>query len=107
MTPRCRLRTQLFDSVDVLKNQSELPKSTETQQPHIGGPILQGSHNVLINGKSAARVSDSVHCEHQPDTIINGAEGVLINNKPIARENDKTGHGGEIKNGSHNIIIGE
>ncbi|MBL7560896.1 PAAR domain-containing protein [Olleya sp. YSTF-M6] len=30
--------------------------------PHVGGPILNGSPNVIINGKLAARMGDMSAC---------------------------------------------
>lgn len=74
---------------------------------HVGGPIISGSPNVLINSIPAARVSDKATCMAPPDTIAKGSAGVQINGKPAARITDTTAHGGVIVAGSVNVLIGE
>lgn len=73
---------------------------------HIGGPITQGSPNVLINGKPAATIGSICTCIGPPDTVVTGNSTVLINGKPIACVGDMTAHGGIIVSGSSNVIIG-
>lgn len=72
------------------------------------GSIMAGSPNVLINGRPAARVMDSVACSLHgtPDAIGQGASGVFINGLPAARVGDKIVCGGVIVSGSGNVIIG-
>lgn len=65
-----------------------------------------GSHNVMIGGMPAARVSDMAVCTGPPDTIVQGSATVLINGKPAARMGDMTGHGGSIVMGCPNVLIG-
>ena len=57
-----------------------------------GGTILTGSTNVLIGGRPAARVGDTVLCAlHGPGVISLGSFTVLINGMPAARIGDMTG----------------
>ncbi|WP_245594221.1 PAAR domain-containing protein [Acidiphilium rubrum] len=74
--------------------------------PHIGGPILTGSPNVLIGGLAAARVTDKVTCVGPPDAIVMGSPTVLINGLMAARMGDQTAHGGMIVGGLGTVLIG-
>jgi len=74
--------------------------------PHVGGPILLGSPNVLIGGLPAARVTDMATCVGPPDVIIIGSMTVLINGLPAARMGDQTAHGGTIVLGCLQVLIG-
>lgn len=74
--------------------------------PHVGGPVTQGSPNVLINGKPAVTIGSICSCVGPPDTVVTGNSTVLINGKPIACVGDQTAHGGIIVSGSSNVIIG-
>jgi uncharacterized Zn-binding protein involved in type VI secretion len=74
--------------------------------PHVGGPILTGSLNVLIGGLPAARVTDKVTCVGPPDMIVMGSPTVLINGLPAARMGDQTAHGGIIVGGLGTVLIG-
>lgn len=75
-------------------------------KPHVGGPIMLGSVNVLIGGMPAARVSDIVTCVGPPDSVVVGSATVLINNLPAARLGDSTAHGGAIVVGFPQVLIG-
>lgn len=79
----------------------------------VTGPVTQGSNDVIINGKPAARAGDSgihgVCCGLNKFTITGGAPSVFFNGKPAARQTDTTIHCGGIgnlKQGSSNVIIG-
>lgn len=74
--------------------------------PHVGGPILLGSPNVLIGGLPAARVTDMATCVGPPDVIVLGSMTVLINGLPAARMGDQTAHGGTIVLGCLQVLIG-
>jgi uncharacterized Zn-binding protein involved in type VI secretion len=74
--------------------------------PHVGGPVVTGSSDVLIGGLPAARVSDHATCVGPPDTIAQGSPTVFINGKPAARIGDMTQHGGVIITGCPTVIIG-
>jgi uncharacterized Zn-binding protein involved in type VI secretion len=75
--------------------------------PHTGGPIIEGSSDVFIEGKPAARVGDKAVCRvGGPDTIVVGEPTVLINGKPLAFIGSKTAHGGVVSGGSDGVFLG-
>lgn len=74
--------------------------------PHVGGPCLPGSTNVLINCLPAERKGDKAICVGPPDTIVGGSATVKINGQPAARVLDAMAHGGKIVMGSPNVFIG-
>lgn len=74
--------------------------------PHVGGPIVAGSPNVLIGGLPASRVGDTCLCIGPPDSIAAGSGTVLTNSKPAARMGDGTSHGGKIVAGNATVLIG-
>jgi uncharacterized Zn-binding protein involved in type VI secretion len=74
--------------------------------PHVGGPVINGSSDVLIGGLPAARVSDELTCVGPPDVIVMGSPTVLINGLPAARLGDQTAHGGVIVGGFPTVLIG-
>lgn len=75
--------------------------------PHVGGPIITGSPNVMTGGPFAARVTDTCTCVGPPDAIARGSLGVIINNLCAARLSDQTIHGGAIVIGLPTVLIGE
>jgi uncharacterized Zn-binding protein involved in type VI secretion len=75
-------------------------------KPHVGGPIIMGSPNVLIGGMPAARVGDPAACVGPMDVIAMGSGTVLINGQPAARMGDMTAHGGVITLGYGQVLIG-
>lgn len=74
--------------------------------PHVGGPVVAGSANVLIGGLPAARLGDMMVCCGPPDTIVVGSGTVLINGIPAARMGDSSAHGGKIVAGVATVLIG-
>ncbi|MDC9821171.1 PAAR domain-containing protein [Pectobacterium polonicum] len=80
-------------------------------------PIIEGSGDVIINGKPAARKSDGVllhacPCPNMPHGVHNraisaGSGTVIINGKLAARIGDAIGCGGSVAAGSGNVIIGD
>ncbi|AOR63417.1 PAAR domain-containing protein [Pectobacterium wasabiae] len=80
-------------------------------------PIIEGSGDVIINGKPAARKGDGVllhacPCPNMPhgihDRAISAGSGtVIINGKLAARIGDAIGCGGSVAAGSGNVIIGD
>ena len=62
------------------------------------GPIVSGSPNVLVNGKSAARVGDTGRhaacCGPNTFEIVSGDSEVLINGRAAATQNSQTRHCG-------------
>ncbi|WMV72727.1 RHS repeat-associated core domain-containing protein [Xenorhabdus griffiniae] len=72
------------------------------------GAISQGSPNVIIEGKPAARTTvDLAACsKHPPPLIAQGSESVFINGQPAARVGDKLACGATIKSGASKVFIG-
>jgi uncharacterized Zn-binding protein involved in type VI secretion len=74
---------------------------------HVGGPILPaGCPTVVIEGRAAARVSDTCQCRGPIDAIGSGTPTVLIDGLPAARLGDSTLHGGIIIAGCATVLIG-
>ena len=79
----------------------------------VQGPAVQGSHNVIVNGKPGVRVGDQgIHgscCGLNRWAAAQGAPTVFINFQPAVRLNDKTLHCGgvgKIIECSSDVIIG-
>jgi uncharacterized Zn-binding protein involved in type VI secretion len=51
-----------------------------------GTGIQEGSPNVIINGRPAARLGDRTNC----GVIVRGSSNVFINGRPMARTGDNT-----------------
>jgi uncharacterized Zn-binding protein involved in type VI secretion len=66
-------------------------------------PAVEGSNNVLINGKAALRVGD-----HFADgsAVAAGAPHVFINGRPAARVGDPVSNGASVAQGSATVSIG-
>lgn len=75
--------------------------------PHVGGPIVTGSFNVITGGMPQARVTDMCVCVGPPDVIVKGSATVFVNNLPAARIGDLTAHGGVIVMGFPTVLIGD
>lgn len=74
--------------------------------PHVGGPIVMGSVNVITGGQLQARVGDLCVCVGPPDVIALGSTTVLVNGQPAARIGDLTAHGGTIVGMWPTVLIG-
>lgn len=74
--------------------------------PHVGGPDISGSPNVITGFMPQARVGDSLVCVPAVDKIAMGSPTVLVNNMQAARIGDSTVHGGKIVAGCPTVIIG-
>jgi uncharacterized Zn-binding protein involved in type VI secretion len=75
-------------------------------------PVIAGSPNVLIDGKSVARLGDPLahhsklkHSSH-PRTIADGSSTVVINGMPAAVTGSAISCGG-VAIGSGSVVIGE
>jgi len=77
--------------------------------PHVAGPIMTGSPNVITGMMPQARVTDMVLCAVPipPNAIAKGSLTVFVNNLPAARIGDLTMHGGAISTGFPTVIIGD
>lgn len=82
------------------------PAARATKDTVLGGTILTGSSNVLINGRPAAFLGSMVgpHTGHT-GVIIKGNPTVLINGKPAARMGDLTSCGHNVTTGSSNVWV--
>jgi len=74
--------------------------------PHVGGPIISGSSNVIICGNGAATFGSLAVCTGTMDQIAQGSSTVLINGLPAARQGDLSAHGGVIVQGCGTVLIG-
>ena len=74
--------------------------------PHVGGPIIMGSMNVITGGQPQARVTDLCICVGPPDMIALGSMTVLVNGLMAARIGDLTVHGGTIVGMCPTVLIG-
>jgi uncharacterized Zn-binding protein involved in type VI secretion len=75
--------------------------------PHVGGPIVSGSSNVLTGSIPQARITDKCVCVGPPDMIVQGSATVFVNGLPAARIGDMTTHGGVIVAGLPTVLIGD
>ena len=63
-----------------------------------GGKVLEGSANMIVDGKPVAREGDKVSCPiHGDTTIDSGSATYLVDGKPTARDGDKTACGATLK----------
>jgi uncharacterized Zn-binding protein involved in type VI secretion len=76
--------------------------------------IKEGSPNVNVNGRPAARgksakkVGDQCECPH-PSRLMQGSQWVAINSQPVARLedlNDNSHCSGEVGKASDNVFVG-
>ena len=83
------------------------PKVNPGPVPHVGGPDISGSPDVITGYMPQARKGDSLICVPAIDKIKKGSPTVLVNNRDAARIGDPTVHGGVIVVGCPTVIIGE
>lgn len=75
--------------------------------PHVGGPEISGSPDVIVGFQPQGRVGDTLICVPATDKVAMGSPTVLVNNKMAARLGDPTVHGGVLVSGCPTVIIGE
>jgi uncharacterized Zn-binding protein involved in type VI secretion len=73
--------------------------------PHVGGPEISGSADVITGYMPQGRVGDTLICVPATDKIAKGSSNVLVNGKMAARIGDSTVHGGVIVAGCPTVII--
>jgi uncharacterized Zn-binding protein involved in type VI secretion len=83
------------------------PKVNPGPVPHVGGPEISGSPDVITGFLPQGRVGDSLICVPAIDKVKQGSSNVLVNNREAARIGDPTAHGGVIVTGCPTVIIGE
>ncbi len=74
--------------------------------PHLGGPVMLGSPNVITGGMPQSRIGDLCLCVGPPDAIAMGSMTVIVNGMFAARVGDVTVHGGTIMMGMPTVLIG-
>jgi len=74
--------------------------------PHVGGPIVMGSPNVLTGKIPQARITDQCVCVGPPDVLVKGSVTVLVNKLMAIRIGDMTAHGGTVIVGLPTVLIG-
>lgn len=80
--------------------------------PHPGaGPAVNGSSDVLVNGRPAVRLGDpGLHaacCGPNQWKVAKGSPSVFINGRPLARLGDETAHcggSGRLVGGSPDVF---
>jgi uncharacterized Zn-binding protein involved in type VI secretion len=75
--------------------------------PHVGGPEVSGSPDVITGFQPQGRVGDTLVCVPATDKVAMGSPTVLVNNKMAARLGDPTVHGGVLVSGCPTVIIGQ
>lgn len=66
------------------------------------GTVTDGSHDVTIGGKPAARAGDGTT---SGAPLVEGSPNVLINGRPAAIAGGRTGCSGVVVGGSANVLI--
>ena len=74
--------------------------------PHVGGPEISGSPDVITGFQPQGRVGDTLICVPATDKVAMGSPTVLVNNKMAARLGDPTAHGGVLVLGCTSVLIG-
>jgi len=76
-------------------------------------PAIEGSSDIIINGKPAVRVGDAYiahgcnSCIPHPRNAAQGSSTVNFNGKPAVRVGDGINCGGKAQTGSGNVFIGD
>ena len=74
--------------------------------PHVGGPVLVGMPNLLINAMPTAVEGSLATCVGPPDAIAVGLPLVLVSGMPIAVLGSTTVHGGAVVLGMPDYVVG-
>ncbi len=80
----------------------------EKKTPHVGGPIMEGSPDVNINGLPAARCTDTAACEKvgAAPMIVTGPPTININGRRAAMVTSRVVHQGAVTGGSPDVFYG-
>ena len=93
----------LNGSLCVVGSQTQCPQYHDDRSPHVGGPIISGSSNVMIADQPVARVGDKAQCHGACDAITTGNTGILVNGRPVAIVQSSTAHGGQVITGHESV----
>lgn len=76
-------------------------------------PLIEGSPDVVVNGKPAGRVGVDNYATHgciihpgHSAVVANGSSTVFINRQPAARIGDPVSCGGNVMQGSSDVFVG-
>lgn len=82
-----------------------MPQDKDDCPSHGIHTIVTGSGDTEINGLPAGRVTDKIDCPG-PAQIATGALTVTVNGQPLGRTFEISSHGGPIKTGAENVVVG-
>lgn len=73
------------------------------------GPIIEGSPDVFIEGRPAARMTDKAACskESSPQPIVEGSETIFVNGLPLSRLGHQLLCGAKIDEGAKSVFMDE
>ncbi len=94
-----------FLSVQFVSMAMILPVAAQQQAPASpvpSGTIVQGSQDVTVGGKPAARAGDQTSTGAP---VVEGSSNVFINGRPAAVVGGRTGCGGVTFGGASNVFI--
>ena len=74
-------------------------------KPHVGGPVVSGAPNVLINGRPPPGSATPARAWGRRTPSRAARLDVFIAGAPAARLGDGTAHGGMVAAGSANVIV--
>lgn len=73
--------------------------------PHVGGPIVDGQPDLMVNMMPAATVGSTCVCVGPPDAIVVGLPFLLVNGMPVAVLGSVTAHGGAVVMGMPDFVV--
>ena len=69
-----------------------MPGASRQGDDSAGGTIIEGSDDVIINGKGAVTIGDTVESHgdspHDAATMVEGSDDVIVNGKGLVRAGD-------------------
>ena len=87
-----------------------MPKAATVIISTAGGPVIEGSDRVKIEGLAAAREGDPIQAHgkspHAKVTISKGSDRVKIDGMPAARSGDPATCGHSLEGGASRVNIG-
>ncbi len=88
-----------------------MPGASRKTTDIAGGPAIEGSPNVFINGQGSVRIGDRVESHgdspHSPTpAMVQGSSTVLVNGLGKVRAGDAAACG-HVITGSANVIVGD
>lgn len=102
-----------------MKEEQKMPKAARLGDLGSGhecfppSPAIEGSSDIIINGRPAVRVGDAYvahgcgNCIPHPRNAAEGSSTVNFNGRPAVRVGDGITCGGKAQTGSGNVFIGD